>query len=55
MNTIEKIEKGFFKLNDFTTEQVSFILGVAKMSYNEGYQDHKNKITNSIENILYID
>jgi hypothetical protein len=52
MNTIEKIENGHFNFSEFTEEQVNFIKGLVKFSYNDGYEEGKTEIKNKIWNVI---
>ena len=52
MNTIEKIENGHFNFSEFTEEQVNFIKGLVKFSYNDGYEEGKTEIKNKIWNVM---
>lgn len=54
MNTIEKIEKGFFNLHEFSEEQINFIKGLVIFSYNEGFEEGKSEIKDKIFNTLEI-
>jgi uncharacterized protein (DUF2164 family) len=55
MNTIEKIEKGHFNFSEFTEEQINFIKGLVKFSYNDGLEDGKAEIKNKVWNALESD
>lgn len=55
MNTIEKIEKGYFNLNKFSKEQVNFIKGLMKLAYDDGVEDGKAEIKNKVWNAIEVE
>ena len=52
MNTIDKIEEGHFNLSEFSEEQINFIKGLVKFSYNDGFEDGKAEIKDKIWNAI---
>lgn len=52
MTTIEKIEKGYWKMDEFTESQRQYILGLVKMSYSDGHRDGKNETEGKVMKAL---
>lgn len=52
MNTIEKIENGYFNLSEFNEGQINFIKVLVKLAQNDGYEEGKAEIKNKIMNAM---
>ncbi len=52
MTTIEKIEKGYWKMDEFTENQREYILGLVKMSYSDGHRDGKDEVESKVMKAL---
>ena len=48
MTGLDKNKLEFYDFSDFTEEQIKFIRWLIYLSYNDGYEDGKNEITNKI-------
>lgn len=50
MTTLEKLEKGIFKLDEFDEQQKTFITALVKMSFIDGLQNKAN-LSDDIHNV----